>query len=296
MTLYKPILKSYFSGAGGLDWGTQEAGCEVIQSLEYDQMACHTLGMNFKHNVVTEDIREITVLSQCRSDAIIGTYPCTRYSKASTIHKTQTGEDLFLHFFRHIVLEQPEAYVIENVPGMRRFPVVMEAMSKLPGYYINIFCPLDAKNWLPQRRERLILFGTKKPFSISPPTPSNNRPLMRDIIERDVPISTPPQYVLNRINGLYRDNPIVSDPNNKHELAPTCVAHYFKDLSTRMVKDKSHPLGIRSWTVREYARLQGFPDSFKFSGADSHAYKQIGNAVPIPMGRWIGKQLVKYFN
>jgi DNA (cytosine-5)-methyltransferase 1 len=44
----------------------------------------------------------------------------------------RTGDDLFLHFFRHVAIRRPELYVVENVPGMRKFPVVMEAMTKLP--------------------------------------------------------------------------------------------------------------------------------------------------------------------
>ena len=100
-----------------------------------------------------------------------------------------------------------------------------------------------------------------------------------------------PQYVLNRINGKYRDKPIVSDPE-LDDLAPTCVAHYSKDRGTRLIKDGKN---VRPYTVLEYARLQGFPDWFKFSGSDSDSYKQIGNAVPVPMGYWVGKQIVRYF-
>jgi DNA (cytosine-5)-methyltransferase 1 len=62
-----------------------------------------------------------------------------------------------------------------------------------------------------------------------------------------------------------------------------------KDLSTRLVKDKNFPLGVRPFTIREYARLQGFPDDFIFSGKRS-AYKLIGNAVPVHMGAWVGQR------
>ena len=59
-----------------------------------------------------------------------------------------------------------------------------------------------------------------------------------------------------------------------------------------MVRDGNN---IRPYTVREYARLQGFPDWFKFEGTDNDAYRQIGNAVPVPMGHWIGTQIKRYF-
>jgi DNA (cytosine-5)-methyltransferase 1 len=291
----RPLGKIYFAGADGLGCGLMEAGCDIMQSLEYDKHACETIRLNFNHRVVNDDIRNVTVLDQERSDFIALTFPCQKYSNAANIHGTLTGEDLFLHAFRHLALELPEAFVVENVPGMKKFKVVMECFTKIPNYYVNVFCPLDASNWLPQKRMRLILIGTKKPFSINAPAPSVYRTRLKDIIEKDVNIHIP-EYVLSRIKGNYRDLPIVSDPANNYELAPTCVAHYHKDLSTRLVKDRSYPLGVRPYTVREYARLQGFPDWFRFAGSDREAYKQIGNAVAVPVGRWIGQQLVKYFN
>jgi site-specific DNA-cytosine methylase len=75
----------------------------------------------------------------------------------------------------------------------------------------------------------------------------------------------------------------------------TCVAHYSKDKSTRVVKDRRFKHGIRPFTVREYARLQGVPDSFTFNCSDSLAYKFIGNGVSIPVGEWIGRELRRYF-
>ena len=74
-----------------------------------------------------------------------------------------------------------------------------------------------------------------------------------------------------------------------------CVTHYAKDLSTRLVVGKSFKYGLRPFLIREYARLQGFPDDFHFENRRS-AYKMIGNAVPVDMGKWIGKEVVKYFN
>ncbi len=185
-------------------------------------------------------------------------------------------------------------YIVENVPGMKKFKVVMEAMTKLPGYYMNVFCPVNATNWLPQQRKRLILVGTKKSFSISAPNQINNRPRLKDLLEKDPEVDMP-HYVLNRINGKYRDQPIVVDPELPNTTAPTCVAHYSKDLGTRLVKDKNARHCLRPFSIREYARLQGFPDDFKFDNKRS-SYRLIGNAVPVHMGEWIGKEAIKYFN
>lgn len=286
----KIYAKSYFSGAGGMDLGIHESGIELVASYEIDKTCCETLRRNFRHEINQEDITKITVLDQKDADVFIGTFPCTKYSTAADIHNTRTGDDLFLHFFRHIALARPEMYVVENVPGMKKFRVVMEALTRLPEYYVRVECPVNANMWLPQERKRLILFGSKRPFN-DLEYPDSQPVRLKDILEKDPEIDIP-KYVYSRLNGRYRDRPIISDPESD-AIAPTCVAHYSKDVSTRLVKDGAR---IRPYTPREYARLQGFPDYFNFAGSDHEIYKQVGNAVAVPMGRWVGEQIQKYFN
>ncbi|MGM0322510.1 DNA (cytosine-5)-methyltransferase 1 [Enterococcus sp. AZ067] len=283
--------KSYFSGAGGMDLGMIESGIHILESYEIDSKAAGTLKNNFEHTINQSDITQITVLDQQDADVYIGTFPCTKYSNIAAISGTRTGDDLFLHFFRHIALAKPEAYVIENVPGMRKFQVVMECLTKLPDYYVRVECPVNANWWLPQERKRLIVIGTRKPFNnLEYPLAIDQIPVtVGDILEDDPEIHIP-EYVYKRLNGGYRDKPIITTREGK---APTCVAHYAKDRSTRLVDDGNR---IRPYTVLEYQRLQGFPDWFKFEGTENDAYRQIGNAVPVNMGRWIGEQLQKYFS
>jgi DNA (cytosine-5)-methyltransferase 1 len=292
-----PTAKGYFSGCGGLEIGIMQAGVQVIQSLDLDIEATDCLKANshyFSHTILTADIKYKTVLEQPKTDIIIGAYPCTKYSPIADIHGVRTGDDLFLHFFRHIAIEQPEIYLVENVPGMTKFKVVMEAMTKLPNYYVNVLCPVDALNWLPQHRKRLILIGTKKPFTITAPSEIDNRPKLRELLEKNPDVEMP-DYVISRLNGKYRDKPIIIDPSLPNSIAPTCVAHYAKDLSTRLVKDRNARYGVRPFSIREYARLQGFPDDFHFENKRS-SYRLIGNAVPVQMAHWVGMQAMRYFN
>lgn len=291
-----PTVNGYFSGAGLFEIGLMQAGLKVQQSTDIDKEATDCMKANphyFGHNILTEDIREKTVSDQPDADVYVFTYPCTKYSAIGDIHGVRTGDDLFLHSLRHVAIKQPEMYQVENVPGMKKFKVVMEVLTKLPQYYVNVFCPINASTWLPQERKRLIVIATKKPFSISAPK-HQRRVLLKDILESD-PFVDMPEYVLSRIKGNYRDKPIIVDPDNINAIAPTCVAHYAKDLGTRLVIDRKAKHGVRPFTIKEYARLQGVPDDYVFPEKRS-SYKLIGNGVAVPMGKWCGEQAMKYFN
>ena len=286
------LANSYFSGAGLMDIGLGLGGLTVQQSFEIDAKCCATARDNFKHEVVECDVTQKLVEKEKPCDVMVATYPCTKYSTIADIHGTRSGDDLFLHFFRHVAIQRPEVYVIENVPGMRKFPVVMEAMTKLPDYYVSVFCPIESATWLPQKRARLIILGSRRPFAWRKPE-AGKKTTLADVLDEDPQVEVP-AYVLKRLAGGYRDLPIISDPA-KGDIAPTCVAHYAKDVSTRMVADRRYQYGARPYSVREYARLQGVPDSFQFTGTDRDAYRMIGNGVSVPVGEWIGREVTRYF-
>jgi DNA (cytosine-5)-methyltransferase 1 len=282
----------HFASAGLLELGLLEAGLQVQQSFELDPTRCATQRRNFAHEVVECDLRRKLVAEEKPCDVRLATFPCDRYSRAADVHATRTGDELFLHFFRHLAIDRPEVYVVENVPGMRKFPVVMEAMTRLPDYYVHVVCPVETALWLPQQRPRLIIFGSRRPFSWRAPS-GRRRVRLAEILE-PAPEMEVPRYVYRRLRGAYRDRPIVSDPA-RDDLAPLCVAHYGRDRSTRLVVDRRFKHGVRPYTVREYARLQGVPDWFQFEGGDRAAYEMIGDGVSVPVGRWIGRELRRYF-
>ena len=185
---------------------------------------------------------------------MVATYPCTNYSPIADIHGVRTGDDLFLHFFRNVAIRRPELYVVENVPGIKKFPVVMEAMTELPDYYVHVACPIKSSTWLPQERDRLIIIGSRRRFGWREPAATKPVPL-NEILESE-PTPHIPEYVSSRLAGKYRDRPIISDPE-RGDIAPTCVAHYAKDLSTRLVADPRFLFGARPYTVRKYAPDRG---------------------------------------
>jgi len=287
-------LDTYFSGAGLSDIGFEQAGLHVRNSYEIDATCCETQRLNFSHNVCQCDIsRKLVLQGERAADAQFFSYPCTKYSTIADIHETRTGDGLFLHALRHMVIDPPEVFAIENVPGMRKFPVVMEAMTKLPGYYVTVFCPIRADTWLPQVRNRLFIIGSRKSFAWCEPQ-AGRAVALAEIIEDDPQVDIP-DYFYKRLRGEYRDRPIISDPA-KGDIMPTCVAHYSKDVSTRAVVDKRFPYGVRPYTVREYARAQGVPDSFRFAGTHRDAFRMIGNGVAVNAARWLGEELKRYFS
>jgi DNA (cytosine-5)-methyltransferase 1 len=292
----KPTGKGFFCGAGLMLIGLERAGLEVVESNELDPTCCATLRRNFRHKVNHVDItKKLVNDGSADADFYVFTYPCNKYSPIAAVHRKRTGDELFLHALRHMALRPPEAFICENVPGMKKFPVVMEVMTQLPDYYVTVFCPVKAEMWVPQRRDRLIIIGTRRPFTVRAPESKAKPATLRSILEKDPEIHIP-DYVYNRLTrrGEYRDAPIISDPA-RGDIAPTCVAHYSKDKGTRLVADRRFKHGVRPYTPREYARLQGVPDSFTFAGGLCAQYKQIGNGVEVNMAEWAGLNLARYF-
>ena len=83
-----------------------------------------------------------------------------------------------------MAIRRPELYVVENVPGMKKFPVVMEAMTKLPDYYVHVACPVKSSIWLPQKRDRLIIIGSRRNFAWREPA-VEKAVTLKEILEPD---------------------------------------------------------------------------------------------------------------
>lgn len=300
---------SLFSGAiDGMSLGFQMCSkqYEVIISNELEATAVKTAKLNYNHTIIQQDIRNVSVESFRECDVILGTFPCQEYSKAAHIHKHgrtnnwkqayhwASIRDLFLHFFRFIALVQPEVYIWENSPEIRKFPIVMETFKKLPPYqYYEL--ELDTFDFnLPQKRKRLFVIGFKNSFSMPDPTQFQlfNRQLTIKDIKETNPDFSIPNYVKFRIDGKYRDLPSVKGDD---DIGNTCVAHYARDKGTTLIYDSRGYKGLRPFSVREYARLMGIPDSFLFANKQTTNYKHIGNSVSPIVARGLAKAIECYF-
>ncbi len=283
-------VKSLFAGAGGLDFGLEQAGFHVVEAYEYDTTACDTLSNVGVSDVYKCDIRKLLLEGQINTFVITATFPCTRFSTAGK----RDGDELYLEAHRIIRCLQPEVFVIENVPNMARFEIVMEAFLKMPGYHVSRFM-LDASELgAAQKRKRLILIGTKHPFEFSfLPAAEQDKKYLRDVVEYgiDMPLS---KGILNRLHGKNTGqwSARIYDPSER-DYGPTCMAHYSKDMGDQLVVDPETKK-VRSFTTTEYCRLQGFPDDYPFAGGMRATYKQIGNAVSPIMAAAIGREIARY--
>lgn len=324
---------SLFSGPGLLDLGFHQAGWDIVASNELDGVRCETLRANFGDRVINTSVHQLSVEDLWSQygrdiDAVIGGFPCKTYSKAANIHDcragvkltalrlnhtekiptysryAELGGDLFLHFWRIASILQPRVIVVENVPGILGANIVRETFRHTPcndrengmGYYYTLFeGVLDARNFgLPQRRPRYFFIAARKDLE----APAFERPAKRrqlvegDVLEVDPDVYVP-DYVAKRLAGGYRDRPIVTVAG-PDAIAPTCVSHYAKDRSTRLIKIGDKP--ERPYSVTEWRRLQGVPDDYKMAGIDTDVYDQVGDGVAVPVAYAVARAVGRLIN
>ncbi len=310
---------SLFSGCGGLDLGFEKAGFNVVAANEYDPTIWATFKVNHpKTKLIEGDIRKIKDTEfPDNICGIIGGPPCQSWSEAGA----QRGIDdlrgqLFYEYIRILKSKQPKFFLAENVSGMllgRHSKAVNNIieMFKNCGYNVTVTL-VNAKDYgTPQERKRVFYIGFKDNLNIDfkfpqGSTKENDKKLtLRDTIWdlqfTAVPAGLKNLHNPNAINnneyftGAY--SPIFMSRNRvkswdeqaftvqasgrQCQLHPQAPKMTFISQNHReFVKGKEYL--YRRMTIREIARIQGFPDTFKFIyDYTDNAYKMIGNAVPV---------------
>lgn len=289
---------SMFSGAGGLDLGFLKAGHEIIWANDNFVDAVETYRRNIGGHIICQDIASIKSTEIPNHNILIGGFPCQGFSVANTKRR---GDDhrnaLYVHFLRVLVEKQPEFFVAENVKGILSLlggAVFNMIISDFMGAGYNVkHTILNAANYgVPQRRERVIIFGVRKdvnfPLQFPEPTHAesadlfgNRRPwvsigeALKNIPdpeqEHDLPNHTYSKFKL-KFNGYLGNRPI--DPTKP---APTVTGRGDERGGVVVLH---HPSNRRRMSVRELAVTQSFPIDYVFEGNNSSAYRQIANAVP----------------
>lgn len=324
-----------FAGAGGLAVGLEKAGIKCVALNEIDKWACQTLRSNRPHwNVLEGDIRSYDFSDyRNRVDIVTGGFPCQAFSYAGKkLGLADARGTLFYEFARVVQEVNPLICIGENVRGLlsHQNGKTLEGMISILdeiGYNVVPVQVLKAINYkVPQKRERLILVGVRKDVKLDFEYPKpdsriytlNDALKKGDLFDTDVPKSAGTSYpkskkdVLDLVppKGYWRDLPV---DIQKEFMGGSFYLTGGKTGMARRIgwdepcltltcspaqkqTERCHPDETRPFTVREYARIQTFPDDWKFAGSVAQQYKQIGNAVPVNLGRELGYAIVKFLN
>jgi DNA (cytosine-5)-methyltransferase 1 len=312
-----------FAGCGGMALGFENAGLQTKYLVEINQDCTNTLQLNRPQwNVIHEDIKQVSFLEyRDKIDIVAGGFPCQSFSYAGLGKGLEdTRGTLFFEFARSIQEIRPKIAIAENVRGLlshqkgRTLSLIVEILNEL-GYCVT-YKILSAQFLdVPQKRERLIIIATRKDLDIKPIFPPENNYIIclqealkncptsigveynswkKKIMSlvppggnwRDLSLELQQEYMKNSLqNGGGRTGYAKRLCWDEPALTITCSP-------AQTQTERCHPEETRPLTVREYARIQSFPDDWEFTGALTAQYRQIGNAVPVNMAYHIGRQAI----
>jgi DNA (cytosine-5)-methyltransferase 1 len=312
-----------FSGCGGMALGFENAGLNTKLLVEIDQNCVSTLTANRPNwKIIPEDIAQVDFTSYNNTvDIVAGGPPCQAFSYAGLSKGFEdTRGILFFEFARCVKQVQPKITLVENVRGLiqhdggRTLSTMLRTLEDLgynPVYKLLRAQFLD----VPQKRERVVIIGVRKdlampvifpkekdytislrealyncPQSIGQEYPKSKKEIMELVPPggywRDLPIELQKEYMKKSFylgggkTGMARrlswDEP---------SLTLTCSP-------AQKQTERCHPSETRPLTVREYARIQSFPDDWQFIGSLASQYRQIGNAVPVNLAYHLGRCLI----
>jgi DNA (cytosine-5)-methyltransferase 1 len=379
----RPIGIDLFAGAGGMSLGFEQAGFDIVAAIEIDPVHCATHKFNFPHCAVLPrsvvgltgaEIRLAAGIGTRRVDVVFGGAPCQGFSMIGQRALDDPRNSLVRDFLRIVDELGASYFVFENVKGLtlgrhRQFLQEIEETADALGYAIaKPWQVLDAANFgTPQHRERLFLYGAKRP-RLLPDYPAKTTkaadgrgkaqpglpvgPTAQDALA-DLPDADqfpellssdevrvlnwePPSEYASELRCLTNEawhfgyvrswNPslLTSSARTGHTDiskrrfgatkggATEPISRFFRlradGLSNTLRAGTDGARGAftsprpihydhaRCVTVREMARLHGYPDWFRFNETKWHGARQIGNSVPPPLARVVAGQVLKAMN
>ncbi|HEY5367739.1 MAG TPA: DNA (cytosine-5-)-methyltransferase [Hanamia sp.] len=307
-----------FAGIGGFRIAMQANQGECIFSSEWDKYAQRTYYANFGE-IPFGDITkpETKKWIPDKFDILCGGFPCQPFSIAGVSKKNSLGRkhgfedikqgNLFFHIAEIIEKHRPKAFFLENVKNLishdkgQTFKVIKETLLDL-GYSFH-FKVLNGKHFVPQNRERTFMvgfdskvFNYKEKFEFPElPEPSKK---IKDILEK----KPDPKYTLTDHLWKYLQDYAIKHKEKGNGFgfglvdlngtSRTMSARYYKDGSEILIPQKNK--NPRRLTIRESARLQGYPEHFIVDAVSmNQGYKQFGNSVVMPLIEVIGEKIVE---
>jgi DNA (cytosine-5)-methyltransferase 1 len=313
------LVADLFSGAGGFSRGFELAGFNVVVAVENDPPVAKTYKANFPYAYLIADdvkdvsertIREISGLGRGDFDVIIASPPCEPFTPTNRNRMpnpldrilTDPIGQLYLHAIRLIVELKPRFFVIENVSGVAEGPIrkVIEDELRKGGYdevYFNIV--RSEEHGVTSERVRVFVSNVKlnlakrRPLTVMEALEGLPEPGAPWPPNHDAP-ATLPRKLMRKVPKLRWSRSLVTFEGagsrrfrNYIRLAPDRPAPTVMG-SSRFI----HPFEDRLLTVREQARLMGFPDYHVFLGGKDSQYNMVGEAVPVPLAQAIAEDLL----
>ena len=318
---------SLFSGAGGLDLGFKKAGFNIVWANEYDKTIWETYKNNHNTPLDCRDIRNISSEEIPECDGIIGGPPCQSWSEAGALRGIEDSRGkLFYEFIRILKDKQPKFFVAENVSGMLA-DMHKEAVQNIlhhfenAGYNLTVNLVNAADYDVPQDRKRVFYIGFRKDINIDYvfPTPKEKKINLKDAIWdlKDTAIKAKDknktngetckfpnhEYMNGGFSTIYMsrnrvrswdEQSFTIQAGGRHApIHPQAPKMLFVEKNKRIFVPGKEDL-YRRLSVRECARIQTFPDDFKFYYEDiANGYKMVGNAVPVMLAYHVAESIKK---
>lgn len=285
-----------FCGIGGFRYASKAAfdrlhiEGECVFSSDIDKYAQKAYEANFGEKP-EGDITKIEAKDIPDFDVLFGGFPCQAFSICGLMKgfEDNTRGTLFFDIARILKEKQPQAFVLENVKNLashdkgKTLQIILETLRDELGYHVEYHL-LNALDFgLPQKRERILIVGSKKAFKMDWNFEINKKKTLEDILEKEV---DPKYYASPNIVAKRKAmHTAEMSPSIWHENKSGNISSYPYSCALRAGASYNYLLvdGERRLTPREMLRLQGFPDEFKIVVSDCQTRKQAGNAIPVDM-------------
>lgn len=298
-----------FCGAGGFSTGFLKAGYKIKYAVDSWKGCRETYEYNHPGTeFLPFDIKMLDPEAFKGIDVVIGSPPCQHFSTAKSSPNPELGMELVNVFREWIDVIKPKKWVMENVPGLfkhlsfMRFPEINILNCAYYGVpqmrkrcFAGDYCPPEHTH---EKENFVTVWDALKDIMYIPPNTTPDRVMNSRSFDNKAnqpynEIDSPNQTITTSPPKITYTNLLDPDEYSIHEPCKTIRSIPIKWIDGKLDLVNGYPrtTGYRKFTVREVARIQSFPDDFKFFGSESNQYKMIGNAVPPLMALALAKSI-----
>ena len=298
-----------FAGIGGFRLALEGKNADCVFSSEWDTDSQKTYQENFGEKPFG-DINKVMIRNIPDFDILAAGFPCQPFSKIGMRqgfkHKTQGN--LFFNIVNILENKRPISFILENVSGLmthksndeKTIDIMFSKLEKL-GYEVH-YKTLNAADFgVPQIRRRIFIVGFMKKFFSSYtnfkfPKGSGKKVFINQFVETHndgycISKRLQKSYIYKFDDG----KPEVIDRKSKIQVK-TFVSSYHKIQRITGTFIKDGKTGLRLLSENECKVIMGFPKNFKFPVSRTQMYRQLGNAVVIPVVKALAKEIIKVLN